>query len=308
MYTPRANPSETSLLNLIKPASNNYKPYNQNKVLYDGPDIITTCDVVRPGEADPYAVASNRKLLSQAAMQPLEEIQDDYYSHHDKTPRQLVEGIVPGRGWQHMEEFPGECDGSYYAICGRHYEDSCPMLGHHDSRGYVAGNEFSGWLVLEIPRVEKGIIIMKLYTWLGKKENHMTIDWTSVNNERRLEGDTDSFAFESSFLHDNTSSQRRQDEPFDDKDWIETGSQRRLKSDPAIFPDTFQFDYAINGKITTLDKDAFFEKISDVQRVVQDLVLLDDPSFGPQDNVEVAIRLRGCGVDNNIGVTHIYWA
>ena len=196
-----------------------------------------------------------------------------------------------------MEEYPGECDGSYHTHCARHYLDSCPMLGHHDSRGHIAGNEFSGWLVLNIPRVEKGVIILKIYTWLGRKENHMTMSWTSVNNERRL-------GEQSPWLENNTF--RSEDDYVNDKDWI--GHQRHLKSDPVVFPDTFEFDFAVNGKITTLNKDEFFGKISNVQRVVQALTVLDDPKFGMKEDVEVAIRLRGCGVANNIGVTHVYWA
>lgn len=276
-------------------------------MLYEGPDVLTTCDVVKPGEADPYAVASNRRFLSTTVREPSLEKREDYYSLDSvDDSRRLGEAIVPGRGWQHMEEYPGECDGSYYTHCARHYQDSCPMLGHHDSRGYIAGNEFSGWLVLEIPRVEKGIIILKLYTWLGRRENHMANDWTSVNNERRLEEQFDSLAVTSSSLKNNSRSEWEYDDYVDDKDWTE--NQRYLKSDPVVFPDTFQFDFAINGQITTLDKDAFFKKISEVQRVVQDLTLLDDPNFGPKENVEVAIRLRGCGAANNIGVTHVYWA
>jgi hypothetical protein len=303
LYTPRANPSETSLLNLVKAAPNNYKPFQNFKPLYDGPDVLTTCDAVRSGEADPYAVASNRRILSENAMQPSRDEVDDY-SVAISGSRHLSEAIVPGRGWQHMEEYPGECDGSYYTHCARHYLDSCPMLGHHDSRGYIAGNEFSGWLVLNIPRVEKGIIILKLYTWLGRRENHMTIEWTSVNNERRLQEDV-SGSVASTLLVENHSSMP-DDEALNDRDWIL--GHRHLKADPVVFPDTFEFDYAINGKVITLTKDAFFAKVSNVQRVVQDLTVLDDPTFGPQDNVEVAIRLRGCGVANNIGVTHVYWA
>lgn len=302
MYTPRANPKETSLLNLIKPAPNGYKPNNQNTMMYQGPDVLTSCDAVKPGEVDPYDVASNRRILSRITMEPSWQ-ERDIRSHPVDATRHLGETIVPGRGWQHMEEYPGECDGSYYTHCARHYLDSCPMLGHHDSRGYIAGNEFSGWLVLDIPHVEKGIIILKLYTWLGQKENHMTNEWTSVNNERRLK---EELAMGSSFHHNETSSEWEYGESEDDKDWTE--SRRRLKSDPVVFPDTFQFDFAINGIITTLDREAFFQNISDVQRVVQALTVLDDPNFGPKDNVEVAIRLRGCGTANNIGVTHAYWA
>ena len=303
MYTPRVNPAETSLLTLIQPASNGYKPGNDFKPLYEGPDVLTTCDDVRPGEADPYAVASNRRVLSEAAVQPSQENLVDY-ENTTYDSRQLDEAIVPGRGWQHMEEYPGECDGSYYTHCARHYLDSCPMLGHHDSRGYVAGNEFSGWLVLNIPRVEKGIIILKMYTWLGRKETHMTNDWSSVNNERRLQDEWDSQTVVSPLLGKNTS--RSDYDDANDKDW--TDDHRHLKSDPIVFPETFEFDFAVNGKISTLNKDAFFEKVSKVQRVVEDLIVLDDTNFGTKENVEVAIRLRGCGVANNFGITHVYWA
>ena len=74
-------------------------------------------------------------------------------------------------------------------------------------------------------------------------------------------------------------------------------------------PDTFLFEYAIDGKITTLTRDQFLEQKKQIQRVVETLTLLDDPSFtSDAKDVEVAVRLKGCGRACTFGVSHIYWA
>jgi hypothetical protein len=74
-------------------------------------------------------------------------------------------------------------------------------------------------------------------------------------------------------------------------------------------PESFAFDYAINGKITTLNDTQFLAKKKNLQRVVETLTLLDDPDFTKEDqDVEVAIRLRGVNRTMFFGVSHIYWA
>jgi predicted nucleic-acid-binding protein len=74
-------------------------------------------------------------------------------------------------------------------------------------------------------------------------------------------------------------------------------------------PDEFIFEYSIDGVITSLSKTDFLEKKQQLQRVVETVTLLDDEGFTsePKD-VEVAIRLRGCGRKCTFGVSHIYWA
>jgi hypothetical protein len=69
------------------------------------------------------------------------------------------------------------------------------------------------------------------------------------------------------------------------------------------------FEYAIDGKITRLPRDEFLGAVAQLQRVLQVLTILDDPNFTsePKD-VEIAMRMTGCGRDCTFGITHIYWA
>jgi hypothetical protein len=79
--------------------------------------------------------------------------------------------------------------------------------------------------------------------------------------------------------------------------------------DTPDLPDTFIFEYAIDGKVTTLTKDQFLEQKKQIQRVVETLTLLDDPNFTAEaKHVEIAVRLRGCGRDCTFGVSHVYRA
>jgi hypothetical protein len=43
--------------------------------------------------------------------------------------------------------------------------------------------------------------------------------------------------------------------------------------------DDFQFEYAIDGKVTTLNFGKWLERLHKIQRVVETVTLLNDPSF-----------------------------
>lgn len=268
-------------------------PQNANKVLYDGPDAHNKCYDVQPGEVDVLLVASARRHLAEpreSAIAMTEQLEALKNGTWERSSRDLLgQAIVPGTGWQHKDEVPGECDGTYNAICGRHAAHTCPLIGHHDSRGVLLGNEYSGWLVMEIPEVNDGIIIIKMHTWHKESENTITEGWTSVNNERR------------------GLRSRGLEEEISETDYVD-GIPEPRHLELQDLPDTFFFDYAVNGQFTSLDKASFIEKVQKVQRVVEVVTLLDDPSFGRHEKVEVAIRLRGCGRQCTFGVTHLYWS
>jgi len=89
--------------------------------------------------------------------------------------------------------------------------------------------------------------------------------------------------------------------------WIEVndGKSRKLQT----FPDTFAFDYAIDGRITTLDRHQYklFSLDRRIGPNVDILQVMDDPTFpGPKD-VEVGIRMRGCGRNLAFSLSHVYW-
>ena len=169
------------------------------------------------------------------------------------------------------------------------------------SRGAIIGNEFSGWLVMTLKDLKEGIIVIKLHTWHYASELTIANDWNSVNNERRRLG-TAGKVFQEMMLEMDPSREYYEVD--------ETGERMLMRSyDTPDLPDTFEFDFAIDGKITTLNREAFLEKKQQVQRVVETLTLLDDPSFTSEaKDVEVAIRMRGCKKDCTFGLSHVYWA
>jgi hypothetical protein len=168
--------------------------------------------------------------------------------------------------------------------------DSCPALGHHDARGMILGNEYSGWMVMELPKVKAGIVVMKVITdKLTPEHSTRTVGWESVNNQesgRRLMS-----------YHRIPQSQLLRD--------LKKEEIRAIDQ----LPDSFQFDFAIDGKITSWTKDEFKNHIKSPQRVLDFITMLDDPTFTSiEKTVEVAFRMRGCGRSCVIGISHIYWA
>lgn len=56
---------------------------------------------------------------------------------------------------------------------------------------------------------------------------------------------------------------------------------------------------------------SLWKRKKDNQRVVEVFTLLDDEAFvkeGEKKDVEVAIRMRGCGDEKVFSLTHVYWA
>jgi hypothetical protein len=133
------------------------------------------------------------------------------------------------------------------------------------------------------------------------------IEWTTTLPFLDLKEDELSY-MDNMMYHHHSHDQQQQDE------------KRFLKGPPlqpaakTLPDDTFAFDFAIDGKITTWNKKEFLDQKIDVQRVVEAFVLLDDPNYipkssnGGQSTVELAIRMRGCGRLCTFGVTHLYWA
>lgn len=276
-HTPRVNPSESSLVSIIKAASDGYKPVVRGTVLYDGPEGHNSCYDVPEGDINALAIVSGRRRVM--ADEPKQQPSNLHARH--------LTSIDIGKGWEIAEEKPGVCDGGYYSICGRSADDDCPALGHHDSRGAIVGNEFAGWIVFVIPEVKHGLIMTRFLSYLSVDSNPRTKDWTSVNNEgRMLRYGTNATAIVAQYSNED--------------------GERRLRT-ANDFPDEFKFEYSIGGQVTTLSKEEFLERRTQPQRVSELLTLFDDPSFSGT-NVEVAIRLQDCGHDCMMAFTHLYWA
>ena len=161
----------------------------------------------------------------------------------------------------------------------------------------MIGNEWAGWLVLELPAVEEGIIILKIVTYMGEEVNKRTKGWTTVNNERRLEEEQQQQQVEEQIVDES----HPQLPPANER--------RRTKEIDETLPEDFIFDYAIDGKITSLSKAEFLELRKKPQRVMEMLTLLDDPNFtSSARDVEVAFRMRNCGRTCTFALSHVYWA
>merc|ERR1719399_1088841 len=96
----------------------------------------------------------------------------------------------------------------------------------------------------------------KIETWHAAKSNPKTEKWNSMNNERR-----------ELFLRSSTSSNSNPDE------------QRQLKAKVPEYCSDFKFEFAIDGKVTSWDQEEFLKNMGHIQRVVETLKIVEDPSI-----------------------------
>lgn len=141
-------------------------------------------------------------------------------------------------------------------------------------------DSLSGWMILNLEKVKHGLISVGIEDYLGAGKNPVTKDWKCVNGS-------------TSCKEANNKTRRLGD--GDDNEKI---------------CDTFAFEYAIDGKKTVMDRDLFQSSKHKVQRVVGFWYLLDDPEYtkGQERDVEVAIRMTGCGRETTFALSHVYWA
>jgi hypothetical protein len=277
--------------------------------LYEGPDAHNPCLDIPEGSIDVFNVVTGRRQLNEDdfplpirhMVETASEADLNGNSGTQPVRNRYLEGeIVPGKGWEVWDEPQGVCDGTYNVTCDRHTKSECVLLGHHDFRGAIVGNEFSGWLVMTLKDLKEGIIILKLHTWHTPDESSVTQGWTKVNNERPRHRLGESW-IQSDEALDDASQTYQLDEP---------GERMTMRSyDTPELPEEFFFEFAIDGKVTTLTKSEFLEQKKLIQRVVETITMLDDPHFTDvARDVEIAIRLGGCGRNVVFGVSHVYWA
>merc|ERR1719491_1213110 len=304
-YTPRANFHESALTSIIKSTPDGYIPRNTKVMLYEGPDEHNMCLDIPEDEIDVFNVVTGRRRLNKDDFRlpsrlDLSKLDGSARDTTSLLTRHLEGSITPGTGWEVWGEPPGLCDGTYNATCGRWTENECLLYGHHDPRGAVIGNEYSGWLVMTLKELKEGIIILKLHTWHTANESTITQGWKSVGNVRRRR------RLGESLIHLNTS------ESFQ-RGYYETNeptNRMLMRSyDTPKLPDQFSFEYSIDGVVTSLTGDQFLKKKKQIQRVVETITILDDPNFTTEaKDVEIAIRLLGSGRSIVFGVSHVYWA
>jgi hypothetical protein len=276
-------------------------PKNEMEPLYEGPDAHNECLDIPEDSIDVFNVVTNRRLQEEeeeggyliSRVPKLSRSIDAESSDTSLSSNRQLEAIVPGSGWEVWEQPQGICDGTYNNTCNRWTGNECVLYGHHDYRGAIIGNEYSGWLVMKLKELKEGIIILKLHTWHTEDESTRTKGWTTVDNKRNLRiGEGESNGSQSILTSD-----------------LSDARMLMRSYDTPELPDSFQLEYAIDGKITTLNKKEFLEKKQQLQRVVETLTILDDPNFTDKArDVEVAIRLKGAGRDIVFGLSHVYWA
>jgi len=302
-FTPRPMPESTSISSIIKPAEGGYVPKVEDKLLYDGPDDP-------PPALDIPDDAIDVRFVVSAGIR-----------RRRRRRRLNEDAIVPGLGWQVHGELPGVCDGTATGICGRLESSTCLLDGHMDSKGGVLGNEYSGWLVFTVKDVKEGIIMLALETSHDPSENDRTKDWTEARTSEKQEVKKDGDAVdggegEKADEENKAAEHDAETEKADEKNETDGRRLRRGYSQVAartnkrrrLLPEAFKFDFAIDGKVTTLDKRAFEERIKKPRDNLELLTVLDDASAKAGKEIEVAIRMRDCGRDCAFALTHVYWA
>ena len=274
-FTPRANPIRTSLQSIIKPDENGRVPHVATApMLYTGPDVFNNYTAIPEGEIDVLAIVSNGRVYPE-----------------DRRDRRRRLEIQPGLGHMVAGEPAGYCDGTWNSECNRPATSNCLLSGHNDARGGILMNSYSGWLVMTLKGLKEGVIATKMETWHPPEELGLTAGWTSINNRGDARG------------------LRRNEE---EGPVVVNGlPDRELKYVPPEICAEFKFEFAINGQITSWDKEEFEKRNQPLQRVVEIQVLLNDTAFTeePQD-VELALRMTGCGASTKktFSLTHVYWA
>ena len=160
---------------------------------------------------------------------------------------------------------------------------------------------YSGWIIFNLPKVEYGVIMIKVHSWAFAAPA-ATRAWCSENNEkacpkRALSSEHRRLQNNLTMAWDDHAS--NQSQPL--------LQERRLKPKVPDYCDDFHLEFAIDGQVTSWNKTQVFEHKNQAQRVVEFLTLLDDDTWTTAKDVELALRLTGCGRQKPFELTHVYW-
>lgn len=310
-FTPRANPAETSIRSIMKLPENDAEAIQK---LTPAPSVYTPPDVYNPFTDPPIGAINYLQIIENGIdyapiLYPKTSALTASETSPNNKPATSLQGAEPGKGWGLVTKASAddECHGSYDSFCGRSAGNNCLLYGHNDFRGGLRFDSLSGWGIFNLKGVQHGVITFKIETWHSSGENRATSGWTNVNGERSLlrrelqEG-----------IHGQDNHRRSLSKMSSTCAIVEDRNRRELKGKSPILCDDFRFEYSINGgEIKSLDPFEVCAKLKYVQRVVQQITLLNDPNFvqpGEAQDVEVAVRMVGCGRDVTYQLTHIYWA
>jgi hypothetical protein len=262
--------------------------------IYKPPDVFNPSLHPPPGAIDVLNIV-------EAGVDFKSVLAPDYTHFYKKPSFANPPKVTPGKGVRlNTKSSDHLCDGSVDSFCDRAWDNRCLLYGHNDGRNGLLFDGYSGWVVMNIPDLRNGFIVVKFESWHFIGELKRTDGWTSINNEEArslLSGPSSLVPSNSTAISTAGNS-----------DWYD---HRRLgKRKPEPYCDEFKFEYAIDGKVTSMNLQEFQKNRKQVQRVVETLTLMDDPDFtgGQEKEVEVAIRITGCAHTKIFQLTHIYWS
>jgi hypothetical protein len=284
-FTPRSFPSWTNIVNILPPEQQSVLSPPENNA-YDPPDVFN------PHLHPPKGSVDVLNIVEQGI--PFESVLVPDYTGVYKTPTFPATPSLPiGKGIiSHAKAGDPFCDGSADSFCSRGENSGCLLYGHNDGRNGIAFDGYSGWIVMNLPDVKHGYIAVKYQSWHKADDVWKTEGWNSINNERHLQ--------RAMMVPTNESSLNA----------FSNSTRGLKKSKPSPFCEEFEFEYAIDGNITTLGLQEWQERSYNVQRVVEILTLLEDPNYtnGEERQVEIAIRIKGCARQKQFQLTHVYWS
>ena len=259
----------------------NIPPATKN--IYDPPDVFNPLLHPPLGEVDVLSIVEAGPEF-QSTMNPQ---YTDFYER-PSDPETSIER--PGRGI-HVETAAGDdfCDGTVDSFCKRGPLDDCLLRAHNDGRNGLKFDGFSGWVVMKVPNVVHGHILVKFEHYHKADTAYLTEGWTSINNESHR-----------MLLEEYGSPISR----------LGAKAHRALGTDKSGYCDEFHFEYSVDGNVTSLDRSEYYQKKRGVQRVVEVFPVLNNPGYtnGIEKDIEVAIRITGCGRTKTFLLTHVYWA
>ncbi|KAL3797297.1 hypothetical protein ACHAWO_009070 [Cyclotella atomus] len=155
-FTPRANPSDTSLHGIVVPSPKGNTPSYELQTVFEGVAFENPVATLPSYAVDALEIIE----LGKHAKSQLQSTQPQ---SRRLNQRQLA--IDAGEGWTIINSFPeNDCNGSYSPTtsCGRVSTSTCLMEGHHGSIGYVSGDEATGWLSMMVPSISSGYVAVNV--------------------------------------------------------------------------------------------------------------------------------------------------
>jgi hypothetical protein len=276
------------------------------KNVYNAPDVFNPTLHPPLGAVDVLSIVE-AGIAFDSILAPSSHAAEFYKKPKFENPPKVPIGKGINLDTQSGDDF---CDGSVDSFCSRGIEQTCLLRAHNDGRNGLCIDSYSGWLVLNLPDLKNGFVVVKYESWHQPGKAYKTKGWKSINNEegRRRQEHQEPVEFSDSNYNTTTISS-------DNRDW-EVGSShkksRGLKNKAPDTCDEFHFEYAIDGKVTSLNRTEWEQRrdMGHIQRVVETLVLLNDPNYtgGEEREVEVAVRVTGCAQAKSFRVSHIYWS